>query len=502
MSNLGNRKWWVLVAIACSMLAVSLDMTVLNVALPTLATELNASTSELQWFANAYNLVLAALLLPAGMLGDRYGRKKLMLLALVLFGVASLGCAYSSSTEMLISMRALLGLGSAFLIPLSMSVLPALFSGDERTKAMTIWATANMLGIPLGPILGGWLLKHYSWGSVFLINVPVVIIALLAVGLLMPESRSNQRPSIDLIGIVTSSLGLVCITYGVIRAGDYGWSDSLSILSLIGGLVALAVFIIGQRRAAHSLIDLSLFSYKSFTWGSLLATCITFALFGMLFTLPLFFQAVGGSDSFDTGLRLLPLIVGLIIGAKLADRLIAAIGTKFNVAFGFAIMAIGLLVGSATSIHSSYGFVALWITLTGMGLGLTLPATMGSAISVLSAERAGVGSALIMALRQVGGVIGVALLGSALNYNYRNGLDLASVPDTVADTVSQGVTAGIAVAHNLNSKELLVSVQNAFIHGMGSMLWICGGIAIVSIVLTLIFLPKQLGVSQSESITV
>lgn len=165
--DMQTRRWWVLGALSFALLAVGLDMTVLNIALPTLATELDATTSELQWFANSYNLVLAALLLPAGMLGDRYGRKKMLLMALVLFGLASLGCAYSDSPEMLIGMRALLGLGAAFLMPLSMSILPVLFSGEERTKAMMIWATANMMGIPLGPIVGGWLLKHYEWGSVF-----------------------------------------------------------------------------------------------------------------------------------------------------------------------------------------------------------------------------------------------------------------------------------------------------------------------------------------------
>jgi EmrB/QacA subfamily drug resistance transporter len=486
-----NRKWWVLGALSFGLLAVGLDMTVLNVALPTLAVDLHASTGQLQWFANAYNLVLAAALLPAGMLGDRYGRKKFLLLALVLFGAASLGCAYADTSEMLIVMRAALGLGAAFLIPLSMSALPVLFAEKERTKATTIWASANMLGIPLGPIVGGWLLKHYAWGSVFLINLPFVAVALIAVTALMPESRSADRPRLDPIGIATSSAGLAGVTYGVTRIGEQGWEDAPAWIALGAGLLILAAFVLWQKRTSHPLIDLSLFGSMRFTWGALLATLANFAIFGLLFALPQFLQAVGNVDTFGTGLRLLPLIGGLIVGAKASDRLISVIGSKLNAAAGFAVIAAGLLIGTATDAQSGYGYVAVWISVTGVGLGLALPTTMDAALGVLSAERSGVGSALIMALRQVGGVIGVAILGSTLNYNYRHGLHLDGLPDAVAGTVRQSVTAGVAVARKLHSQPLLDTVVHAFVHGMATMLWVCGGIAILGTFLTLIFLPRH-----------
>lgn len=502
MKNHEKRKWWVLGALSFALLAVGLDMTVLNVALPTLANDLHASTSKLQWFADSYNLVLAAFLLPAGMLGDRFGRKKLLLLALLLFGAASLACAYSNTPEMLIAMRTLLGLGAAFLIPLSMSALPVLFSGHERTKAMMIWATANMLGIPLGPIMGGWLLKHYWWGSVFLINLPFVVIALIAVTILMPESRSTDRPRLDLFGIAASSIGLVGVTYGVIRAGEKGWEDLTALLTLAVGLLVLVVFVFWQSRTSHPLIDLSLFGSRSFTWGSILVTLVSFAIFGLLFALPQFFQAVVGADTLSTGLRLLPLIGGLIVGAKVSDRLVSSIGTKINAAIGFGIIAAGLLLGSVTDAQSSYGFVATWITVTGFGLGLALPTTMDAALSVLSAERSGVGSALIMALRQVGGTIGVAILGSTLNYSYRSQLHLSELSDTVAKTVRQSASAGVAVAHKLNSQELLNTVHNAFVHGMKTMLLVCGGIAILGIFLALIFLPRQVHISEDKRIDI
>jgi len=491
MKTEGARKWWVLAALSFGLMAVGLDMTVLNVALPTLAVDLQASTSELQWMANAYNLVLAAALLPAGMIGDRYGRKRCLILSLILFGAASIACALSDSAEMLIAMRAFLGLGAAFLIPLSMSVLPVLFKDEERSKAMTVWATANMLGIPLGPIIGGWLLQHYAWGSVFLLNIPFVLIALAAVSWLMPESRSEARHRFDLPGIFTSSIGLVGITYGVTRAGERGWDDPASLVLFAVGIVMVAVFIYWQARAASPLIELSLFRYRSFTWGSILATLVSFALFGLLFTLPLFFQAVGGADTLGTGLRLLPLIGGLIVGAKAADRLLTAAGANRVAAAGFAVMAAGLLLGCLTNTASGFGFVALWITISGAGLGLTLPTVMTSALGQLTAERSGVGSALIMAMRQVGGAIGIALLGSAMNSSYRGSLRLDGFAESAAEAARQSVSAGVAAAGRLGSAEMLEQVQQAFVHGMSTMLWVCGGIALAGVLLTLRFLPRQ-----------
>ncbi|MFC5405079.1 DHA2 family efflux MFS transporter permease subunit [Cohnella soli] len=500
MKNADLRKWWILFSLTFGILAVSLDMTILNVALPTLAADLVASTGQLQWFANSYNLVLAAALLPAGLLGDRYGRKKMLLFALALFGAASVGCAVADSSDMLIVMRAFLGLGSAFLIPLSMSILPVLFEGAERAKAMTLWAMANMLGIPLGPIVGGWLLKHYEWGSVFYINLPLVAIALFAVSALMPESRSSERPRIDLFGIVCSSVGLTALSFGIIRGGEEGWGDTTSIFTIVAGALGLALFAIWQRRSKHPLIDLSLFRMPGFTWGAILATLVSCAMFGLLFVLPQFFQAISGSDSLDTGLRLLPLIGGLIVGAKIADALNKKIGLKVTAAIGFAFLSAGLAIGAATDTGSGYGFVVIWVIIAGLGLGLALPTAMSAALDVLTAERSGVGSALIMALRQVGGVIGVALLGAALNDAYIRGLNLDGLPGDIASKIERSVTSGIAVATKLNANDLLNNVRHSFVNGMSSLLWICGGIALLGAILALAFLPRRMSSSSNSDI--
>src|SRR6201996_1865972 len=276
------RRWWALIAIAASVLVVGLDLTVLNLALPTISVSLHATTGDLQWIVDSYSLVLAALILPAGLLGDRYGRKRLLLASLVLFGASSVACAYAGSVGMLIAARAVLGIGAAAIFPLALSVLPVLFAPEERQKAVAAIAGSTMLSFPIGPIVGGYLLNHFWWGSVFLINVPIVVIALIAVAMLMPESRSAQRPSIDLSGLVVSTVGLVALTYGFIEAGQDGWSDTTALALIAAGAVVLVLLPAVERRIANRggqpLADLRLFSSPGFRWGTILATLVSFAL--------------------------------------------------------------------------------------------------------------------------------------------------------------------------------------------------------------------------------
>jgi DHA2 family multidrug resistance protein-like MFS transporter len=504
MTSFGARKWWALAALALSGLVVGLDLTVLNLALPTLSRSLHASTSELQWFVDAYSLAFAATLLPAGLLGDRYGRKGLLLTALVVFGVASLACAYSTSTGALIAGRAALGLGAAFIVPLSLSVIPVLFSDEERQRAITVVVGMTIVAYPIGPILGGWLLTRFWWGSVFLINVPVIVLALVAVAILMPESRSEERPRLDLVGVVVSSLGLAVLTYGLIAAGQKGWGDAGAVAAMLAGVFVLVGFALWERGLARRqderpLVDLSLFHSPGFTWGTVLATAVSFAMFGLLFTVPTYFQAIAGDDALGAGLRLLPLIGGLVAGAAVADRLARRAGAKVTVTLGFALIAAGLLIGAFTRVGSGYGFAAVWVTVVGAGLGFALPGAMNAAIGALSAEASGVGSGLIMALRGVGGTFGVAILGSVLSAAYRSHLQLVALPDVAAKAVRDSVAAGAAVAHSLGSASLLAMVRAAFVHGMDVMLAVCGGLALAGAVLALVFLPRRCGTAPAPA---
>ncbi|MGV9678051.1 MFS transporter [Nocardia sp. NPDC003482] len=474
-----RARWLALGALALAMLTIGLDTTVLVVALPTMAVDLHANTAALQWFTTAYTLALAGFMLPAGALGDRYGRKRFLLGALALFGIASLWCAFASSSGELIAARAVLGIAAATMMPLSMSVLPGLFPDRaERQRALTIWVTSTALGLPLGPIVGGWLLQHFWWGSVFLINVPLVVVGLLAVAGLVPESRSGNVFRIDLAGVVLSAGGMLGFTYGFIRLGERDWGDVIAWSAVAAGVALLAAFVAWQRRVAHPLIDLGLFTAAGFRWGTAYSVVVNFAMFGLFFTVPQYFQAVLGVDSLGSGLRLLPLIAGLVLGTRLVDRLSPKLGLRVVLTTGFLVLAGSLVMGALTKVDSGYGYTAIWTTLLGVGMGFVMPSAMGMAMGELSAERSGSGSALIQALRQAGGTIGVAILGTVLAVRYR-----AELGADNREPVSDGVNSGVAVAHRMGDPDLLAHVQSAFVAGMGAMLWVCAAICAVAAVL-------------------
>ena len=478
-----NKRWWALAALALAMLTIGLDSTVLNVAVPTLAVSLHASNDQLQWFSAVYTLVLAAFLLPAGTLGDRFGRKKLLLGALAVFGIASALCAWAGSAEMLIAGRALLGLGAAFMMPLSMGVLPTLFpEAKERSRAITIWVTSTALGLPLGPILGGWLLDHFWWGSVFLINVPLVAVGLIAVALFVPETSSGGARRLDGLGALLSSLGLLALTYGFIEAGTRGWGDALVLGSICGGVLLLAVFLLWQRRSAAPLIDLGLFRDSRFTFGTSLAVLSTFALFGLMFTLPQYFQAVLGTDALGTGVRLLPLIGGLVVGTRVAGKLAERAGRRSALIVGAVLLSGSIGAGAFTSVGTAYGLSAIWIIGVGLGLGLVMPTSMAIATDALDPGRAGSGSALLQALRQVAGTIGIAVLGTVLSAAYRGQLQLAGVPSQVAQAARSSVSAGVAAATRNGSTALLDTVRSSFVHGMDVVLVVCAVVAFGAVV--------------------
>ncbi|MBP8532284.1 DHA2 family efflux MFS transporter permease subunit [Streptomyces sp. MK37H] len=483
-----------------SLLAVGVDATILNVALPTVSADLNASTSQLQWIVDAFTLVLAAVLLPAGLLGDKFGRKKLLLLALILFGAASLWCAYSGTADQLIVARAVLGLAAAFLVPLSTSVLLNIFESEaERTKAIGVVAVSQMLGLPLGPIIGGALLNHFWWGSVFLINVPLVLLGTLAVAKLVPESRGAGDTGIDFVGVVISSVGLTALTFGAIEAGEKGWGSPETLISVGGGLVALIVFAVWEARVAaagrYPLVDLSLFRTQGFVWGSVLSTVVSFAMFGLMFALPQYFQAVQGADALGTGLRLLPMIGGLLVGASVINKMPANLGPRSVPALGFLLIAAGLFTGTYTETDTGYGFVAIWLVVIGAGLGLAMTRSMSAALNTLSKERSGVGSAVVQALRQVGGAIGVAVLGSVANASYRDNLDLGGVPQQIEEAAGRSVSTGVAVASKLKDAKMLDTVRDAFVDAMHTLLFVCSGIGVIAALLALAFMPKRVAQS-------
>jgi len=502
----GTRRFGVLSALCLAVLVLGLDTTVLNVALPTLAADLDASTSRLQWMANSYNLVLAALLLPAGMLGDRYGRRRIIVIALTLFGAASLACALSDSAGTLIGSRAALGIGAAMIVPVALSLITVLFpTAEERKKAIGFFVVANSIGMPLGPIVGGLLLDHAGWQWIFLLNVPIALIAAVAVGLLVPESRSANRPSIDWTGIALSSTGLACLVYGVTKAGEKSWTDSVTVSFLALAVVLLAAFLVWQRilmnrPAGEPLIELRLFSERVFTGSALLLTVSVFAIFGLLFTMPQYFQGIDGSDALHTGLKLLPFIGGMTLGAKLADPVEAKAGTRAVVVTGFIVMAIGFGLGAFTDLDTGYDYTASWFVVVGFGLGCSMPQAMNAGLGVLDPDRAGTGSALLQTFRQVGGTVGVAVLGTVLNSVYRGNVDTEGLPAQAAEAVEKGVGGGLAVAEKTSSAGLLDSVREAFLTSLNTTMWVSASIAVVGAALAAVLMPRRAAKASQEAL--
>ena len=489
------RRWWALASVSLAVLAVSLDGTVLSVALPTLVTAMHASQTDLEWFSAGYLLALAATVLPAGMLGDRGGRKKLLVVSLALFGLGSAACAFSPTPAAFLAARVLLGVAGAGVTVMAMSALTVLFDTAERPKAVGVFAAANFVALPLGPILGGWMLTQFWWGTLFLINVPVVILGLTAVAFLVPETRGEQGRRVDLVGITTSAVGLVGVTAGLVLAGQDGWNSIAAWSVIVAGVALIVAFFFWERRltrlARDPLVDMALFSSPSFTWGSVLAGVAGLALIGVIFTMPQYFQGVQGADAFGSGLRLLPLIGGLILGAVPANKLSDRIGSRFTIALGFALLVLGFAVGAMTEVASPIWFTATWMAVTGAGAGIALAAATSAALSNLTVDESGIGSGVVQAIQKVGAPLGTTVLGSVVTVTYQASVGVSALPWRIAEQVRHSLFAGVGVAEASRSSALLDSVRSAFVDGVDRALLVSAGIAVVGCIVAVIFIPRS-----------
>lgn len=493
-----SRRWLSLAVLTLGTLVAGLDMTVMNVALPTIGTDLCASTTELQWFADSYLLVLAVMLLPAGLLGDRLGRKPTTLLALAVFLVGSLWCAWAGAPAMLTAGRAVLGLGGALLTPMTFSWLVVLFDDAERPRALGVLGTATFLGMPLGPIVAGWLLESYHWSSIFFINVPLIGVALLAGALLLPGAgrlrpHPTERRPVDWPGIVLSVAGLSGFTYGVIEAPAQGWTSAEVLVTALGGLAALVGlgrWEVRQRRA-EPLVDTRLLRLPDFVWGASAAAIASMVAIVALFTVPLYLQAVLGFDAFDQGLRLLPMVGGLTVGVVVGVVVAERAGPKAALAFGLSLLAVGALLSLRVQSASGYGTTATWIAVFGAGFGAVLVSGQNLALGALDPERAGSGGALAQVLRQTGSVLGIAVFVSLLNSVYRGTVDVGGLRGPAAAAVRDSFQAGLAVAQQAGSPELAASVREAFIAGMHAQAWLSVAASAGAAVLVLVAMPGR-----------
>ncbi len=489
------KRWWALVPIALSMVVVGLDTTVLNVALPTLAVDLGAGTSDLQWVVDSYVLVLAALMLPIGALGDRYGRRRWLIGGLLVFGGASVVAAWAGSATTLIAARAVMGLGAAALTTLGLSIIPALFPPAERARAVGVATVGIFLGLPIGPLLGGWLLDNFWWGSIFLINVPVTALAAVGLLVLVPESRAATARRADPAGGLLSMAGLAALVYGVVEVPQVGWTDVRTVAGLAGGAALLVVFGLVERTIPEPMLDLRLFRQRRFALATAALTLVSVALFGLLFVIPQYLQAVAGQDAFGTGLRLLPMVLALAAGGGLADRVAARYGQRAVITAGLAVVAAGFALGSLVGPDTPYGALAAALAVIGLGFGLALPTSVDVVLGELPGDQAGAGVAVVTALRMVAGALGVAVLPSviAAGYDDRVAAAAAGLPAAAVAAATDSVAGAAAVADRLGpaGDALRATAYGAFTDGMSLVLLASAGVAVVAAVLTGAFLPGR-----------
>jgi EmrB/QacA subfamily drug resistance transporter len=508
-----DRRWPILAVLCLALLIVGIDGTIVNVALPSFVRELNASPSQLQWISDAYTLVFASFLLTAGSLGDRFGRRTALLFGLVVFGLGSLGGALVGSANALIFTRAIQGFGSAFIMPSTLSILTNVFPDDERGRAIGIWSGVSGLGVAIGPLVGGYLLDHFWWGSVFLVNLPVIAVAIVAVVAIVPNSKDpNPRP-IDGLGTVLSIGALTGILFGIIEGPSQGWTATPVLIGFIGGGAMLLAFILWELHTPDPMLDVSFFKNPRFSAASIAVTLVFFAMFGSIFFLSQYIQFVLGFSPLQAGAALIPVAVALMVSAPTSSFLVARFGTKAIVTVGLLIVASSLALLSAATTTSGYPLVAVVLILLGLGMGLAMAPATDSIMGSLPREKAGVGSAVNDTTREIGGALGVAILGSILAASYSATVGASAVVKALDATGADGAKAAKAVTSSIGganqvalllgqleqagkvpvgTTQAIVHASNAaFVNAMGHTVIVGAIIAALGAVVALVFLPSR-----------
>ena len=422
-----RRRYFTLVVLSISLIVIALDVTVLNVAIPTLQRELGASASGLQWIINAYILVFAGLLLTMGSLGDRFGRKRALQAGLVVFGLASLGAAFSQTTGQLIAARAAQGIGGAMIMPSTLSIIVDVFPRHERAKAIGIWSGVAALGIPLGMIVGGWLIQNFWWGTAFLINLPVVLVALFAGSVLVPDSRDPEAGRIDLVGAAISMLGLAALIYTIIEAPERGWADPVTLAGFALAATVAVAFVLYELRTENPMLDVRYFRNSRLSAGAGSIGIAFMIMLGTMFLLTQYLQFVKGYSPLDTGIRLVPMALGFMMGAPISAALVSRLGSKWTVAGGLLIIAGSVTSLSILDTETAYWVVGSLLLLFGIGGANTMAPATDAVMAALPESNAGVGSALNDTTRQVGGALGVGIFGSIFNSLYTSNVALARI---------------------------------------------------------------------------
>jgi EmrB/QacA subfamily drug resistance transporter len=491
------RRWWTLAVLCLSLLIIGLDNTILNVALPTLVRDLHASGSQLQWIVDAYTILYASMLLTTGSLGDRFGRKGALNAGLLVFGVGSMAAAFSGSAGTLIASRAVMGLGGCLIMPATLSILTDVFPAKERAKAIGIWAGVSGLGVAVGPALGGWLLQHFWWGSVFLVNVPVVAAALVAGYFLIPTSKDPSAPRLDPGGTVLSATGLVALLYGIIEAPVKGWGNAAVLTAFAVGAVLLVSFIVLELRSDHPMLDVRFFKNPRFSGASFAIALVFFAMFGVSFLLTQYLQFVLHYSALKAGLGFIPLAAALMLSAPISTPVTQRTGTKATVAGGMGAVALALFLLSQATTGTGYIYVAVILTILGLGMGMAMAPATDAIMGSLPQAKAGVGSAVNDTTRQVGGALGVAILGSLTSAVYHSGIAgskvVSALPAAARAGAHDSLGGAVQVASHLGAsgQQLVLAANHAFVHAMSITAFVAAGVALAGALVALLFLPSR-----------
>lgn len=499
-----HRRWLALTVLAAALALISLDNTIVNVALPRIQEDLGASTSELQWVVDAYSVLFAGTLLLAGSLGDRFGRRRILLIGLVVFGAASFAAGLVDTALALTACRGLMGIGGAFIMPSTLSILVQVFrEPGERARAIGIWAAVAGVGVALGPILGGLLLEHFSWQSVFWVNPPLVVIVLIAALLLVPESRDESRPMLDMRGAALSSLGLIALVVTIIELPEQGIS-AMTLTTTLLAIIGLVGFVWWEGRAPRPLLPMSLFRQADFTVPIVMVGLVYFALMGAMFLLPQFLQLVQAMGPLQSGLAMLPAAGGLFVASLASPAIAARIGARRIVVIGLGLVTLGLALTSGFRTDSPYAYIGLSIGLVGIGMGLALPQATNAVLATVPRERSGMGSAVNDAVGELGGSFGVAILGALMSVFYRARIEEAiaaigdrvrEVPVTVIEAVRESLASATLIENQLAEPDAGVVREvtaGAFVEGMTWALLVGAVIVAVGLVLAWRKFPVRL----------
>ncbi len=492
-----QRRWWILAVLCLSLLIVMIGNTSLNVALPILSRDLHASNSQLQWMVDAYSLVFAGLLFTAGAFGDRFGRKGILQAGMLLFGLASAYSAFlAKSAGGVIGARAAMGLAGAMIMPATLSIITNVFPPKERAKAVGIWAGITGIGVAIGPIMTGLLLEHFSWHSAFTINLPVIAIGILAAGLLVPRTADPEHASLDPVGGILSTAGLVALVYAIIEAPAHGWLGG-STLGIGGaGLAVLAIFVWWELRIKHPMLDVRLFKNPAFGISALSLTLVFFALQGMFFSFALFLQLIHGYSPLSASIRMLPVAATLTVAAPLSTPLATRFGKRLVVACGMLTVSLGTLLVSTVGITAPYSRLVLGMVVLAVGMGLAMSPTTDLLMSAVPKARAGMGSAMNDTTRELGGALGIAVLGSLLASAYASKIATAisALPAAAKQAAASSLAGALVVGSQIGGKvgnDLIAAAKTAWMSGFHRSLIVGASIIAVAAVVAYLGLPDR-----------